>query len=776
MLSFDSTLTNHLKLRNTYSFWCLKLYYNDESAFIGISDTHRVDGADIYYGLVTDWGQLSHGLSFFEFQTTIANLSIKLVNSQSSFQGGRFSDQLATNNFANRKWELFQCVNGLTFDTSANQIGMGVISGELTHNRNEVFISLLDNTSRFHKEIPANKVTSSVFPNAPSKNINKPLPISYGDFDVDSNAPTSGARFDRHLTNGKFPAVVVDDWHKTDARVEARLDNSAMHTLNANRVYTYDRSLYSACDSGGTSVNASAGAGEEQVSVKGNTWFAYVPLKNHATYDAGDYANEFDNDPATSNTFTTIQNDVATEGWRIPKTPKLGNFASVSLLLDIGSYTKPGGASDPTLHVSNNAGGKDIAIDWDPNPGEQTVNFTSLYTAAKSEDWDLEGEVFLDFTGAADAGTYSIAINEVALEIQYIPDAQKVHTKEVKYDVKYGQRVAMSGAGGGDNPGNWTIVERVRKETKKINSYQPLADYLYVAGKGRKYGAWIDTIDGNNRTDENGTATDPGYGTSDFIANPIYIIEDILRTELGLDSGTDGSDIDVNSFDVAGNTTDGHIGDTFDDAVADVKFALSQDTFVDSKSFLQTMCSACCSWVWISGDGKFKVKSRRQPSDYTAEDFSINYNDITLDMIELTALNQIRNDITVNYAYDYGQQQNLKQKTATDSTSQGTTVGGFRETLSLDVDAYVIQDSTTAQQLATSYKNFHKDRWITIQFDVPSAKYNFLEIGDIINFDNWDSNIKLFGAAMDSSNNFFMITQMNKRPNGGEFFCTEVSD
>ena len=772
MLSFNSTLVNKLKLRNAQAFWCLKLYYNDESAFVGVSDTHRVDGSDIYYGLVTDWGSMNQSLAFFEFKTNISYLSIKLVNSKNSFQNGNFSDQLATKNFANRKWELFQCVHGLTFDTAANKIGTGIISGNITYNRNEVTLTLLDNTSRFHKEIPVNKVTSAVFPNAPEKNINKPLPMSYGDFDVDSNAPTSGARFDRHLTSGKFPAIVVDEWHKTDARVEARLDNSALHTLNANRVYTYDRSLYSACDSGGTSVDASAGAGEEQVSVKGNTWFAYVRLKSHATYDAGNYANEIDNDPSTAETLTVTAEDVVSEGWRIPKIPKLGDLVSVSLLLDIGSYTKPGGASDPTLHVSNNAGGTDIVASWDPNPDEQTINFTSLYSATQTQNWDLEGDLFLDLTGAAEVGTYSITINEVALELSYIPDSQKVHTKEIKYDVIFEETTLRDDSG----MGNEEVVQRSRTKTKKVFSHQPLADYLYASGKGRKYGAWIDTIDGNTRTSENGTADDPGYGTSDFIANPIYIIEDILRTELGLDSGTDGSDIDVHSFDVAGNTTDGQVGEAFDDAVADVKFALSQDTLVDSKTLIENICSACCSWVWISGDGKFKVKSRRQPNDYTAEDFSIDYNDITLDMIQLTALNQIRNDIIVNYAYDYGQQQNLKQKTATDATSQGTTVGGFRETLSLDVDAYVIQDSTTAQQLATSYKNFHKDRWITIMFDVPSAKYNFLEIGDIINFDNWDSNIKLFGAAMDSSNNFFMITQMNKRPNGGEFFCTEVSD
>ena len=41
MLSFDSALSNSLKSKNTTAFWVLKLYYNDESAFIGVSDIDR---------------------------------------------------------------------------------------------------------------------------------------------------------------------------------------------------------------------------------------------------------------------------------------------------------------------------------------------------------------------------------------------------------------------------------------------------------------------------------------------------------------------------------------------------------------------------------------------------------------------------------------------------------------------------------------------------------------------------------------------------------------
>ena len=54
---FDTALSDSLKLGSTSAFWVLKLYHTDESAtdFIGVSDQHRVDGSDIYHGLVSSW-------------------------------------------------------------------------------------------------------------------------------------------------------------------------------------------------------------------------------------------------------------------------------------------------------------------------------------------------------------------------------------------------------------------------------------------------------------------------------------------------------------------------------------------------------------------------------------------------------------------------------------------------------------------------------------------------------------------------------------------------
>jgi hypothetical protein len=248
------------------------------------------------------------------------------------------------------------------------------------------------------------------------------------------------------------------------------------------------------------------------------------------------------------------------------------------------------------------------------------------------------------------------------------------------------------------------------------------------------------------------------------------MIEEILRTELSLDSSTDGSDIDLESFDRSGNgqtdSTKGDIAFTFNDAIADIKFAFSQYKFIDSQDFIEKICRQICSWVWISGDGKFKIRTLLRPTDTWAEDKTVDFNDINLKSISKTALNNVRNNITVNYNYDYVKEESLDHSTsATDSTSQGTTVSGYNVSggLSLIMDGDTL-DSTTANQMADAYVEIFKDRKVILGFDCIRPLYNDLEITDIITFSNWDSNLKLYGTAF--SSDYFIVSDISKRPDG----------
>ena len=240
MLSFDASLSNALNNKNTTAFWVLKLYYNDESAFVGVSDIDRADGSDFYYGVVSSWGSYTQSLDFFNFTTTTGNISVRLINTDKSIKGVRFSDLLSTNNFANRKWELFLNTSQAgTYDTSARIIGSGIISGDIQYDYTSVKLTLIDFSSKKHKRLPKTTLTSASYANAPEKNIGKPIPIAYGDFATKANIGTipSSPKFDYFFTKGKFPAIITNALNEADGYVYAKVDNETMHTLNSKNIY-----------------------------------------------------------------------------------------------------------------------------------------------------------------------------------------------------------------------------------------------------------------------------------------------------------------------------------------------------------------------------------------------------------------------------------------------------------------------------------------------------------------------------------------------------------
>ena len=361
---------------------------------------------------------------------------------------------------------------------------------------------------------------------------------------------------------------------------------------------------------------------------------------------------------------------------------------------------------------------------------------------------------------------------------------------------------------------------------RTVTKFKPSKiDYVYYSGKGRPFGAYIDA-DSRNQ----------GYNKGDLIEHPVFIIESLLRSELGtiytgsgtsttsnklVDSnasfatsvvgqtvynitdktsamvtardsattlsidanimasgesyiigGLTSDEIDYASFDTVGNTSNGYLGDIYEDAVGDVKFAFSQYKFIDSKDMLSRLGSLCLSYVFIGGDGKFKIATLRRTDDYSSSDQTIDFHDIELGKIGKTSLGNVKNSILVKYNHDYGAKQNLSEATATDSTSQGATVNGYNQTMQFEIDANEILDSTTATKLAEAYLAVMKDRKNTVEFTCLRPKYNHLEIGDIIDFSNWSSTLKIYGAAMTG---YFIVADITKTVNGCSIKAIKVS-
>ena len=737
MLSFDNDLSNALKNSNTTAFWVLKLYYNDESSFIGVSDRHRQDGTDVYYGIVASWGTLRQSLDFFNFTTSIGNLDVTLINSSDSLKGGRFTDLLSTNNFANRKWELFLNTNETsTLDTSERMIATGVISGEINFDRNNCTISLLDNSSKYHKQIPKNIVDSSTYANAPANNIGKPIPIAYGDFYEKTDIGTiPTTHFDKYYNfyKGAFPAIITDLWDVQEAGSEALADSQALHTMDAENIYFYKNGYYP------TITGTIDVAGNPEIEYRGGTASVFLPistsnLASESVTGSGAVANEENTSDGSFSTLATwtsngatSNNSVSTMTFALPQPNKLGEFGSIHALVRWGTVTDISGEDNDVFRFTANS--TNVDADSMSSDSETKTNIGNLYSG-KTASWDFEGS--LQYSLRSGTANESAQILEsgivVDFNIEDIDDFSIVETIEGSpitrtVETRYGTEEI--------------VLEPIKTITRTETLLTPSnINYIYYSGKGRKYGAYIDA-DSRNQ----------GYNENDLIENPIFIIEDILRDELSMSS----SNIDFATFDTSGNTSNGHLGDIYEDAVGDVKFAFSQFKFINSKSFIERFCKLCFSYVFIGGDGKFKIKTLRRSDDYSSSDQTIDYYDISNIKIYKTPLDAVKNSMLIKYNHDYGGQQNKSEATATDATSQGTTIDGFKQVLKLQIEANEILDNTTASKLAEAYLYLLKNRKEKISFVCNRPKYNHLEIGDIIDFNNWDDNLKIYGKTIGGS-------------------------
>ena len=827
MLSFDSGLTNALKNSNTTAFWVLKLYYNDESAFIGVSDQHRQDGSDIYYGVVANWGVYRQSLDFFNFTTTIGNMSVTLINSENSIKGGRFSDLLATNNFVNRKWELFLNTNETsTLDTAARMIASGVISGDINYDSNNVTLTLYDNTSRYHKRIPSNTVDSSTYTNAPTNNVGKPIPMAYGDFyektDI-GTIPTSHFDLYYNFYKSAFPAIITDEWDVQEEGSLAKADYQAVNTMDAENIYIYKNGQYPTLT--GTNVVSA----NPTIEYKGSSASVFIPLSSSNQASAsGDGTGQVQNPTnAVDGDFSSVslfKADGASEAdsdiainFAVPKINKLGDYTGISSLIKFGTSTIATDAdSDDTFVIGGSVAFAAITAD-----SEVKTSISSLFTTANQEAFDFEKTLQFKLNSGTSDELLQIYNSGVVVDFT-IEDVEPHDIKEL-YEGGPIRTIFQPAMGPPE------IIELGYDHniyTRTITGFTPSKiDYVYYSGKGRQYGAYIDA-DSRNQ----------GYNKDAVIENPVFVIESLLRSELGtiytgsgtsttsnklVDSnasfatsvvgqtvynitdktsamvtardsattlsidanimasgesyiigGLTSDEIDYASFDTVGNTTNGYLGDIYEDAVGDVKFAFAQYKFINSKDMIERLGRSCLSYVFIGGDGKFKIKTLRRTDDYSSSDQTIDFHDIDLGKIGKTSLGNVKNSILVKYNHDYGANQNKSEATATDSTSQGTTVNGYNQTMKLEIEANEILDSTTATKLAEAYLAVMKDRKNTVEFTCLRPKYNHLEIGDIIDFSNWSSTLKVYGAAMTG---YFIVADITKTVNGCSIKAIKVS-
>tara|TARA_R110001583_G_scaffold195318_1_gene371671 strand:+ start:2084 stop:3493 length:1410 start_codon:yes stop_codon:yes gene_type:complete len=443
----------------------------------------------------------------------------------------------------------------------------------------------------------------------------------------------------------------------------------------------------------------------------------------------------------------------------VPQLNALGLISNVKLLLN----WEMDGANAPSTAYGVTAFGGAVPWTWnDTNAYVVTeLDFTSSVSADEKESWDLESQVVITLDDRASTNGQVLRIREVGLEIEYKLEkgfGKMMHTVEYltrTWEVEksrtddFDKRVDV-----------WTETqsETTRLVTHQDKTAPKEVDIVYISAKGRKYGSWVDANSRNN-----------GYNQNDLIQNPVYIIEDILRTELGLATAS----IDYTTFDTIGNTSNGTLGTAFGDAVFDVKFAFSQYKFIDGIGLINKICKQTGLYFFFNGEGKATLRQRLRAASYSSSNKTIDFNDCQFGGFNKTSINTVKNKININYQYDYGTEQTLSSDTSSDSTSRDKYATDSKY-LTLELDADCIQDKTTAENLGNSYLDWLKDRKLVVSLSTVSPKYLDLEIGDIAIISNIPSDLKAYGTAIASSD-YFIVTSISKLPNMTKLTLTEVS-
>ena len=320
-----------------------------------------------------------------------------------------------------------------------------------------------------------------------------------------------------------------------------------------------------------------------------------------------------------------------------------------------------GGSADAFTFRDANNTSNSVNVSFADDALEQSITIpitggNLIFSTTEQDEFSMEGDY--EFFLQKNSGSIIAIFKNVILEFTFSSEQNYLQKLRNIREVEQHEKTLIK-------QNKKTLVTRKTIVIKDEVEQPASIEYVYCAGKGRKYGSWIDDTGDNDRNN--------GYDQNDLIENPIYIIEDILRTELNL------TNIDDASFDAAGNTSNGKIINVFDeDDATHIKFAFSQYKFIDSQELIDKICRLCGSYVFLSGNGNFKIQTLERPEDYNSDDVvkTIDYNKITLDKIELTPINAVRNKIITNFNFDYGKEESTDTDSIQDTTSQGTGVGG----------------------------------------------------------------------------------------------------
>lgn len=729
MKTYAASYTSSVKNGSTGMEWVVLMSYDDEASTLrfAFKDTQILTVQ--YYGVLLG---VSFGDSGFDPYTG-ANVNGSCTITLADDTNNTVSTLLSGKGFINRRVRVYRNCSGQSTPVSNDPEFDGSVIDYSYDCESRTWVFQCELLSQ-HRTIPQTVVTKAAYPKAPEYSIGATLPLLYGRF-VMSDTSTRG-----DAVHGLFhvaPTICTDATegvYVVAGHVVSAIDDE-MVSMYLSGLETYGTGVHlwngtsivypTVTLTGNASITLPVTNGRVY---RANTVWLFPKLKGSYNQFASSSADAVDGDYNTDITIGASTRYAVRfpagglgDNAEFPATVSASDLQVLAWFKAHSGSAINGGIYNPIIAVNYTPSGLSGTglMTWNiasPTSGTRSLNDGTTISSAAQWSFDEVAlyEYYLSVPAASsvDVSTLCIAANLCVISGRI----EKV--VEVGHYRKRGTRVFGVNVTGD----RAYTVEHVsyRYKADPIARERGLSN-LFVTVDGRKFGSWIGSRN--------------GLSTSSVIAKSNYIIESILRDEMGVDDAF----IDETSFD--------------NDYSSAYTFAFSLTQRESSQHVIQDLAKQSACYAFRKARGLWTIK--RLPVSPSSADITLDYSlgDCQIKSIVKSPQTWVQNEVRVLYNYDYARGEYTRDVTDEDATSKGSTAPAVKATAIAEIGAdFIRHDSDNGvTNYASSLRDYELSQWSyqhnLVEFDIMNPLYFYAEEGDVVTFDNVTQNLGAIGGG-----------------------------
>lgn len=678
----------------------VKLTDGSTTWYFGTQEMDLTGGVHVY-GRIKSMSGIKHRFNPFNRTWAVGNVTVALDNSPYRKNSGgdwiRPSDDLV--NLTNKTAEVYLFSGELITGMSDMMLRYrGIVGEETTHDQQTCTIRLHDETAWEDTYLPISKI-SDLFTDYAREVSDKLVPLVYGDYQHDGHIAgyLGGFAHSPGLTKGQY------------VKFTGNLQ-PGQFAIASHRCYSLGIPYYQESDI--------KEAGNFQSSIVYNTDKAWCDIQlgtiiltllpDNQIWDGYDFSGQgkginpelgYD---LRDDTYTFVLDNVSDDGNYVVAETRFGFSETEDVAQIIATNTLPYvkiryRVSDLTFALDSAS----LRFYYDAN-----IDDVPYYL-----NWNLNVNVF-------------------DLAWHYVGFGQAIPAIGRPLLVAVQARSAAAADGTLNNTPIFTCYA-LEFELRYTKEHLGIDTDVWFSVYGREFGPWIDA----------GGRTGSGYNEGDLIEDPAYVIESLLRDELGF---TD-NDLDVTSFDDAANAY----------GYARISMSLHNDNSSKIGDIIRQICEQSTFVFTYTSEGKIRLIDLSQSSPSSVR--TIPFSHIIGGDVFIKSANKIINRLNVESRY-WQQIGEYRDKTVyNDSPSQAS--GIVEDSVQWPNLVTEVARNLVAEHYVKASTGLWSNPHDEISLETPGVMYGDLEVGDWIEIDGTtvDPHIKPHGNSW--SGRLHMITE-----------------